>query len=218
MTFANVFPRGGRGAAWLAAVMAILLAPAVALKADSIPYTNVGTIAPTHTFTASTDGDIWAYFYGADSFFNSDIGLLVNGVSTGIVGLPNHGSAVGQSIDLGSVHAGQTLVFQLVIPDLHTSYYSDPSMNSDGVNHAYSTAFSGNGMIPAGTYVGFEDLGWDWDYNDFQFVFTNVSTSTNLNTNLGTRGVPEAGSLILLSLALAGLVFQVRRQSASTTA
>lgn len=202
--------RTKRGGAWIAAVIG-LLAPAAMMKADSIPYANIGTIAPTHTFTATSNGDIVAYFYASSAAYSSTIGLLVNGVSTGIFGLPNHSSAYGQSLDLGSVHAGDTLVFQLAVADLGHSWYSDPTLNVDGVNHAYSTAFGGDTYIPAGTYVGFEDLpngSADFDYNDHQFVFTNVSA----------RGVPEPGSLLLLSLALGGLALASRLHIIRTSA
>jgi len=78
-------------------------------------------------------------------------------------------------------------------------------MNSDGVNHVYSTDFGGNSLVPAGTFVAFEDLqgGGDLNYNDENFVFTNVSTS---------NGVPEPGSLALLGAALAGLAVARRRK------
>jgi len=203
MTFQQNGAKLGR--AWIAAVIA-MLAPAAVVKADSIPYPNAGTIAPANTFTATSTGDIVAYFYDSSAAYNSEIGLLVNGVSTGIFGLPNHSSAYGQSIDLGTVHAGDTLVFQLEVSELGHSWYSDPSMNVDGVNHTYSTAFSGDSTIPAGTYVAFEDLpngSADFDYNDHQFVFTNVSS----------RMVPEPGSVMLLGIALAGLVLVQRRHA-----
>ena len=159
--------------------------------ADAIPYPNIGTIAPTNTFTATNTGEILAYFYATDAGYTSEIGLLVNGVSTGVFGLINHSSSHGDMIDLGHANAGDTLVFQLFVFDTNSSWYSDPSMNSDSVNHTYATTFSGDSLIPVGIYVAFEDLpngSSDWDYNDHQFVFTNASTTT-----------PEPASAMLLA-------------------
>jgi hypothetical protein len=176
----------------------------IAAKAASIPYPNIGTEAPVNTFVAASSGDIKAYFYASDAGYSSTIGLLVNNLTTGVTGLPNHASAYGDMIDLGWANAGDVLVFQLIVADTGSSLYSDPTMNSDGKNHVYSTNFVGDPVIPAGVYVAFEDtigLG-DVDYNDHQFVFTNVSSR-----------VPEASSTLLLSgLALASLAALRRRK------
>lgn len=169
--------------------------------ADAIPYANAGTIAPTNSFVAAHTGQVVAYFYASDAAYDSEIGLWVNGVNTGIYGLPNHSSSQGDMLVLGNVHAGDELVFELYVNSTHSSWYSDPSLNSDDVNHAYSTHFSGNNLIPAGTYIGFEDLpnhSSDWDYNDHQFVFTNVGRCTS---------TPEPASMALMAggLGLLGL-------------
>ena len=146
--------------------------------------------------------------------------MLVNGVSTGVVGLDNHSSALGQSLDLGSVHAGDVLTFVLINHSLGMNAYSDPSMNagydSPGYtgshNHVYSTAYTATSpiidSIPTGTFVSFEDLpfaGSDFNYNDEDFVFTNVGT---------TQGVPDTSSCaVLLGLGLAGFSLFRRRFS-----
>lgn len=177
----------------LIAAIAMLAATA---SADFIPYPNVGTLAPSTTFTATQTGPVFlAYFYAQDAGYNSTIGMRVNGAPATAFGLPNHSSAYGLTFNLGSVNAGDSLVFELKVDDLGYSWYSAPSLNSDLLNHAYATPWSGDSVIPPGTYVGFEDLpgGGDRDYNDHQFVFTNVS-------------VPDGGmTLMLLGGALVGL-------------
>jgi hypothetical protein len=73
-------------------------------------------------------------------------------------------------------------------------------MNADGANHVYSTSFPGTSTIPAGTYVGFEDLAKsvsDFNYADEQFVFSNTMTSIG--------SAPEPSTLALTLLTLLGL-------------
>lgn len=188
---------------------------AAAANADVIPYPDPGTENPENfTYTAAYDGDIVAYFYASDAAYTEEIGLLINGVSTGVFGLNNHTSNVGDSVVLGHVHAGDMLTFVDKIiagpPAVPAFWYSDPSMNSDGAQHVYSTVFSGNALIPAGTYFGFEDLPAgraDWDYNDVQFVFTDMGS-----------GVPEAPTWGLMLLGFVGLGFAGYRESKKSSA
>ena len=188
--------------------------------ADAIPYPNVGTLNPvTYTFTAATDGNITAYFAGSTASYDNELGLLVNGVSTGVIGLDNHSTALGVSLDLGSVHAGDVLTFVLQNNTLGKDAYSDPSLNvsydsptyTGSHNHVYSTPYTATSpiidSIPAGTFVSFEDLpfpGSDFNYNDEDFVFLNVGVIT--------RNVPDSASTAaLLGLGLGGLSLLRRR-------
>jgi len=70
------------------------------------------------------------------------------------------------------------------------------------------TAFSGDAIhgIPAGTYVGFEDLrgGGDFDYDDETFVFTHVAVIPE----------PEAYAMLLIGLSVIGSV--IRRRNSLT--
>src|SRR5579885_2169840 len=140
-----------------ACLVAIGLAGAVPLaRADAIPYPTPGVVNPvTYTFTAASSGDIVAYFAGSTAAYDNELGLLVNGVSTGIIGLDNHSSSIGQSLDLGSVHAGDVLTFVLINNTLGMQAYSDPSMNvgydsssyTGSHNHVYSTAYTGTSPV-----------------------------------------------------------------------
>lgn len=180
--------------------------------AGPIPYPNAGTENPTlYTFTAAATGDITAYFFGSGAGYTNELTMLVNGVASGIQGLNNQTSSVGDSLVLGSVTAGDVIVFVMVnlSPGNVGPWYSEKSRNSDGTNHVYSTDFAGNGTVPAGVYVGFEDLdagdGSDFNYFDETFVFTNIAVST---------GVPEPGSLALVLGALAAVGAARKRKSA----
>lgn len=180
-------------------IAAIVAASAGVANAGPIPYPNSGTENPVvYTFTAASNGDVTAYFYGSTAGFTNELRMLVNGVDTGIQGLNNHTSAHGAVLDFGPVSAGDVLVFEMVniVPGGVGPWYSDKTMNSDGVNHVYSTSFGGDAQIPVGTYVSFEDLpnGGDFNYNDEAFVFTNVLNGHDV-------GVPEPGVLALLGIA-----------------
>ncbi len=184
------------------------------VRAAYIPYPTPGIENPvTYTFTATNTGNITAYFAGSTASFENVLGMSVNGGAVGPFGLDNHSTPYGTSFVLGSVTAGDSLVFVMhnVVPGLG-DLYSDPTLNAaydgGGVhNHIYSTAFITDGVIPTGTFVSFEDLpngrGYvsDWNYNDEDFVFTNVSATP-------TVPVPAAvwGGIVLM-----GSVVGVRR-------
>jgi hypothetical protein len=174
------------------ASLALLLSTlASGARADAIPYQTPGVLNPAvYTFTALATGDIIAYFAGSTASFDNRLGLLVNGVDTGIVGLDNHASALGQSLDLGHANAGDTLIFVLHNLSLGQLAYSNPTMNATydgllvGTQHVYSTLYTATSpiidSITNGTFVSWEDLPFprsDLNYNDLDFVFTNVSVS-----------------------------------------
>jgi hypothetical protein len=176
---------------------------------DIIPYPTPGTIAPTVPLTATATGDIDGFFYGASAADLDEIRMcdLTSGTCS-LFQLPNT-SPVGTEVDFGAVTAGDVIVFDLDNVTTSTILSSDPTRSDDSINHAYVTAYTATGPtaiagIPAGTYIGMEDLsvaqGSDLDYNDDQFVFTNVAAQ-----------VPEP-SMLIVCIGLVGLLPVARRK------
>jgi hypothetical protein len=172
-------------------------------NAGPIPYPNAGSENTTlYSFSATATGDLMAYFVdGGGATFTNELTVSINGVASAIQGLNNHASSYGTAINFGHVDIGDSIVFKMVTlnPSNVGPWYSDKSLNADGANHIYATDFAGDNVIPAGTYVGFEDIpvpGADFNYNDEAFVFTNVSVAT----------VPEPATWGLMMLGLGGLL------------
>ncbi len=204
----------------VSALFACAVAGAAQAKTPPPPpipsYHHVGSVSTTsYTFEAIASGDIDAYFLGGSADYTEVIGILINGVAPldpithkPITGLANHGTAVGTELDLGKAKAGDLITFYInVIAPTKLTWYSTPSLNSDGVNHTYTTAFDGGKynkvVIPKGLYVAFEDLPKkksDFDYNDAFYDITNV------------RAIPEPASIALMLGGLALLGAMARRR------
>jgi hypothetical protein len=179
-------------------------------QAGTIPYPNAGTINPAvPNFTASATGSVTGFFFGFNAADTDSIEMLVNGVpSAAGFGFVNQTSAVGSSFNFGNVTVGDTITFLLRNSTTSTDFSSNPTLNADLTQHIYSTDFGGNGTIPAGTYVAFEDLlatqGSDFDYNDDSFVFTNLAQ---------VSGTPIPGALPLFMSGLGALgIVALRRK------
>jgi hypothetical protein len=188
-------------------LVAILTMTAATVNAAPVRYANSGVENPdTYSFTASTTGDLIAYFAGSSASFTNTLGLIVNGIEVGLTGLNNKLSSYGDSINFGHVNAGDSLVFKLNVLTTGKSFFSDKTLNNDNVNHVFSNSFLGDSSIPAGTYVAFEDLngGGNFNYHDENFVFTNVAVSP----------VPVPAGIWLFGTGLMSLASFVRRKSA----
>jgi hypothetical protein len=200
--------------------LVVLLGAASPVRADSIPYANVGQVAPTNTFIAISTGYVSGYFVqggaasGGTAAFTDVVGLL--DLTTGTFSgwrFNNQTTKPGTMANFGRVNAGDTLAVMIldVIPPLGM-YSSDSAWSSDGINHAYAAYWTGgplNGAsIPAGLYIGMEDLPiWisDLNYNDDSFVLTDVRMASS---------VPEPVSLLLFGIGILGLAALSRRKHA----
>jgi hypothetical protein len=194
--FGNVLRERFMKLGLIGAAVAALAFSSVANAAFPV-YPTPGTQSTTaNNFVSAGTGVVTAYFAGFDAAFDSRIGLSINGAAPLSFGLLNKTSALGESLVLGNVVAGDTLEFILQIGGSAPLYSTTASANTDGVDHAWSTAYAGGDFgIPAGIFVGFEDLpgGGDFDYNDHRFVFTFPGA------------VPEPGTWVMLVVGF-GLV------------
>lgn len=171
-------------------------------QADPASYATPGVEAPEASFVAASSGQLVAYYTGFSGGNTNVIGARINGVD-GPTGLNNHTSAYGQSFALGTVSAGQSIVFFIDTTDSSSTlrFYSDKALNADGKNHVWASTYVGDSSVSAGTHVAFEDLlnGGDFNYHDHSFVFQITA-------------VPEPASWALLLGGVAGLAALRRRR------
>ena len=202
-----------------ALTLGVLVTPAFA---DPVPYANTGHVAPNPSLPIKATGNQLDLFYYGESAGDTDYIVVYDvtaGTNSGQI-LNNTTSTIGEEFTF-TTNPGDTLEFELVNVTTNTDYWSTPSDNPDNENHVYITSFStADGTadgIPAGTFVGFEDLfigansdhvctgsknKSDCDYNDDEFVF--VSTTVG--------AAPEPNSLALLGTSILGAAGVLRRR------
>lgn len=178
-------------AATLAAPLAAFAFPIAAPGTEGLAVVVGSTSAVVATYegnSASYSNDL--YLVTNDGIANNDI-FLFN----------NHGSGVGDTVNLGSFAIGTELTFRLHVNDTGGDYYTGAAGNNpDGHFHARVQ----ENWMAGTTLVSFEDLfNGPFDYNDLSFSFTNTKT---------TRDVPEPASILLFGAALAGLAAGRRRR------
>jgi hypothetical protein len=174
--------------------------PAEAAVLPNYPHPNIEN-PDTYVFKAPETGTLYGYFAGSDAGYTSTLGVLVNGAETISGVFNNHNTVYGASLALANVVKGDVLTFFI---DNSYRFYSDPSMNPDKFNHVYSASFGGDGTVPAGTYVGFEDYygGGDKDYNDLNFVFNEQVLGGG---TVPLSGVPLPAAFPMFGAAVLGL-------------
>jgi hypothetical protein len=148
-----------------------------------------------YSFSAARTGSVTAHYTGSTASYSESLGLMVNGIKTGISGLNNKTSTMGEKLALGTAKAGHKLTFFIDVLTTRKIYYSERPLDADGVNHVFAAAHTGTGLVPAGTYVGFEDL-WtdgDLDYFDLRFLFRNVAAKKP-----AVVAIPEPTSWVML--------------------
>jgi len=207
----------------LIATVALVLF-ALQSKAGTIPYPNIGTVAPTNTFVADATGDITGYFaqgglgVGGTATDTDFIEMLdvTTGTSSGWV-FDNQTTAEGTAVNLGEVNAGDVLEFELYNESLSVIVSSNPADSSDGLNHAYATSWAGGDLtgvyIPAGTYIGFEDEPLNFgSSNQYHSDFNYTDDAFVIDDDAQLPVVPEPGSFYLLGTGLLTLIGIGRRR------
>ena len=152
------------------------------------------SLSQATSFKVAHDGDVNGYFISGRASFDNNLTILGNGPDASI---NNHTSVFMDKTSFGNWSAGNTIVFQDTVTTTGKVWYSEPHLNSDGMDHLFYRAFTLIDGTPA-VLIGFEDITrlGDRDYDDIVVVFTNVIP-------LEVSPVPEPSIYLLL---LAGLM------------
>jgi hypothetical protein len=198
-------------------LFAAIIACFLITKADAstIPYADVGQVnQQSYSLAATETGSINVWFAGKGTATHENLlTAFVNGTWTGIVGLDNQTSALGQYLNLGYVTAGDIIVFKLIDLSSGANWFTDSIQNEDGVNHAYMTTFAGglvgSSPVPVGIYLAFEDViasASDLNYQDLQFYMSTGPIGA----------VPEPSTWAMMILGFAGVGFMTYRRRRKT--
>jgi len=218
--------------------LAVLALFVVRAHADgTIPYPNIGTVAPTVPLSAATTGEVFGYFVQGGKASGGGAGatdyVRLLDLTTGTVGaweFQNQTTTAGTVADFGSVNMGDTLAFEIV--DLNVIgtnpnftllsaplalgdptaiiLSSEPALSGDGLNHAYITNFSGGTLNGAGIPGGIY-VGMEDLPPGVPFSDFNYNDDSFVFTDVAIA-TPEPNSLFLLGSGLLGLVGFGRRK------
>ena len=193
---------------------------ATAASASPIPYPNPGTPAPTLYITATATGDVQATLYSALGLDDDRIGLLdlTTGYDSGFV-VYTHQAPLGTLYNFGHVNAGDQLEFYLKNNnpvDAAQTFYSDPTLSTDGYNHVYEYATGqpdATGQLANVTYLGFQDIPEGFAFSGDSFNASALeATNLTLSSTPPMTPTPEPGTLSLLGTGVLGIAGLVRRR------
>ena len=203
-------------------LVGVSLAAGVGLIAHSaqaqIPYPTPGVQnTQNYSIVASHTGNLNVWFGGKGGASDTDVvTAIVNGTPTGIVGLNNQTSYLGEYFNLGHVNAGDTVVFEMEDLSSGNNWFTDNSLNiymgnPDG-NHAYFAPFAGGLVgstnVPASAYFGFEDV--PAAFSDLNYLDDQFYAKTGI--------VPEPSTWALLLIGFMGLGAALRQARPSLLA
>jgi hypothetical protein len=143
-------------------------------------------------------GEILVTFVSSEANYNSLI--LVN---SGVPFFPNHTTAPGDTVSIGTFAAGTILDFALMVTTTGQTFHTGPaSGNPDSLIHADVTYDFGT---PGTTRVSFEDVlgGGDMDYDDYIFTFRSVTA------------IPEPATNVLMLAGLMAVAWLSRRRKST---
>ncbi len=137
-------------------------------------------------------GPAEAIFIGASASYDSHVRLGA------LEFFPNHATAPGTRLDLGTWGTGVPLPFELVVDTKPWTWNIDPALNADGLEHVRIAACAPPDPSAACWVLGWED--WpgqsDFDYNDH--VYRVVVERGEV--------VPEPAAWLLIGVGLVALV------------
>lgn len=201
-------------------IPAALATAAMAAPAGAVlfRYPDIGTAGTenpdTYAFTATGNGPLIGYYMGSTAAFDESLGLKVNGTVVADNIFANHGTPNFTAFDFGDVHAGDVLEFFITVAQTGDVFSSDSARNVDGLNHVFASSYAGEPWVgmPAGTFLGFEDMkgGGDLNYNDLTFVFTNLNAT--VVPPLSPVPEPASWAMMLAGFGLVGVLARMRRR------